>query len=107
MPASTASDAIKLLTQDHKDVHALFREYDKMVEGDAGDDERQDLAMKICEMVAVHATIEEEFFYPAARAALGEDADLIDEAAVEHASAKDLIAQIEGASQATSSTTPR
>jgi hemerythrin-like domain-containing protein len=44
----------------------------------------------------VHAQIEEEIFYPAAREALKEQ-DLIDEATVEHASAKDLIAQIEQA----------
>jgi len=37
-------------------------------------------------MLTVHATIEEEIFYPAAR---------LDEAEVEHASAKELIAQIE------------
>ena len=42
-----------------------------------------------------HTTIEEEVFYPAARRA-GIDADLLDEADIEHASAKELIAQIEG-----------
>jgi hemerythrin superfamily protein len=44
-------------------------------------------------MLTVHTTVEEEIFYPAVRAAQV-DADLLDEAAVEHASAKDLIAQI-------------
>jgi hemerythrin superfamily protein len=48
-------------------------------------------------MLTVHATIEEEIFYPAARAA-EVDADLLDEADVEHASAKDLISQIESMS---------
>jgi hemerythrin-like domain-containing protein len=42
----------------------------------------------------VHAQIEEEIFYPAAREAM-KDQDLLDEAEVEHASAKELIAQIE------------
>jgi hemerythrin-like domain-containing protein len=42
----------------------------------------------------VHATIEEEIFYPAAREGI-KDEDLVDEATVEHASAKDLIAQIQ------------
>ena len=51
-------------------------------------------------MLTVHATVEEEIFYPAAREALGEEEDLIDEADVEHATAKDLIAQIEGSSPA-------
>lgn len=89
------TDAIKLLMQDHKDVKALFKEYDKLAEAEAGDDERQALAEQICEMLKAHTTIEEEIFYPAAREALEEE-DLLDEAEVEHASAKDLIAQIEG-----------
>ena len=45
-------------------------------------------------MLTAHATVEEEIFYPAAREAIGEE-DLLDEAEVEHASAKSLIAQIE------------
>ena len=53
----------------------------------------------------MHATIEEEIFYPAARVVLDDEA-LVDEADVEHACAKDLIAQIEGmtAASATPST---
>ena len=51
----------------------------------------------ICAELTAHATAEEEIFYPAARAAI-DKADLIDEADVEHASAKDLIAQIEASS---------
>ena len=43
--------------------------------------------------LTIHATAEEEIFYPAAREA-GIESDLLDEAEVEHASAKDLIAQI-------------
>src|SRR4029077_4490037 len=43
--------------------------------------------------LTIHATSEEEIFYPAAREA-GVESDLLDEAEVEHASAKDLIAQI-------------
>ena len=71
----------------------LFKQYDKLAEQDAGGDERQALAERICTMLTAHATIEEEIFYPAARDA-GVEADLLDEAEVEHASAKDLIAQI-------------
>ena len=97
---SAGDDAIKLLTADHKEVRALFKEYDKLVEADAGDEEKQALAEQICMMLTVHATAEEELFYPAAREALGEDEDLIDEADVEHASAKDLIAQIQESSPA-------
>ena len=51
----------------------------------------------ICAELTAHATAEEEIFYPAARAVI-DKVELIDEADVEHASAKDLIAQIEGSS---------
>ena len=51
----------------------------------------------ICAELTAHATAEEEIFYPAARAAI-DKVELIDEADIEHASAKDLIAQIEGSS---------
>jgi hemerythrin superfamily protein len=98
MPATEKTDAIKLLTEDHKEVRKLFDEYRKLSEKQAPADERQALATRICGMLTVHTTIEEELFYPLAREALGKEADLIDEATVEHASAKDLIAQIEGSS---------
>lgn len=95
---TTTSDAIKLLTEDHKEVKALFKQYDKLAKSDAEDDEKQQLAQEICAMLTAHASVEEEIFYPAAREALGEEADLIDEADVEHATAKELIAQIEASS---------
>jgi hemerythrin superfamily protein len=87
------TDAITLLIADHKEVKQLFKEYDKLVEAEAGDDDRELLAQLICAMLTVHATAEEEIFYPAARSVLDEE-DLVDEATVEHASAKDLIAQL-------------
>jgi hemerythrin superfamily protein len=93
-----ALDAIELLATDHKEVKTLFKQYDKLVESDGSEEEKQALAEQICQMLTVHATIEEELFYPAAREALGEDADLVDEADIEHESAKELIAQIQGSS---------
>jgi hypothetical protein len=64
-------------------------------EGDAGD--KCGLSTRICGMLAVHAMIEEEIFSPAARKA-DVDADRLDQAEIEHGSAKELIAQI-GAAQ--------
>jgi len=91
---TTGPDAVKLLKDDHKEVKALFKQYDKLAK--AEDESREDLAREICAMLTTHATIEEAIFYPAAREVLEEeDLDLVDEAAVEHATAKDLIAQIE------------
>lgn len=92
--ASASLDAVQLLTADHKEVKQLFKQYEKLVEADAGDEEKQMLAEQICTMLTVHAMIEEEIFYPAARESI-EEQDLLDEAEVEHASAKDLIAQIQ------------
>jgi hemerythrin superfamily protein len=100
-PAASAraarTDATVLLQRDHAEVKKLFRQYEKLADAEADGEERQALAMQICQMLTVHATIEEEIFYPAAREAEVEE-DLLDEAEVEHASAKDLIAQIQSMS---------
>ncbi|WP_235835222.1 hemerythrin domain-containing protein [Piscinibacter terrae] len=95
--SSASADAIRLLTTDHEEVKQMFAAYDDLVEAEAEDEERQALATQICEALTIHATVEEELFYPAARAEL-EEQDLLDEAEVEHASAKDLIAQIQSMS---------
>ncbi len=92
--AKTSSvDAIALLTEDHKKVQKLFQEFEKL--SDADDMEsKQALVEMICAELTIHATIEEEIFYPAARQAV-ENEDLLDEAEVEHATAKELVAQLE------------
>lgn len=89
-PSEAPSNAVALLKADHREVEALFDQF----EGTTNDAEKRDLANSICVALKVHARLEEELFYPAAFAVL-EDKSLIDEAQVEHASAKDLIAQIE------------
>jgi len=94
---SDSADAVKLLTDDHKDVHGLFLSYRKMCDAKASAEDRQRVAEQICEMLTVHATIEEEIFYPAARDA-AVDSSLLDEAEVEHGSAKELIAQLQSMS---------
>ncbi len=91
-------DAIEMLMSDHKAVKALFKQYDKLVEADGDVDEKQALAQQICHALTVHAQVEEELFYPAARDVLGDDEALVDEADVEHSTAKDLISQLEGSS---------
>jgi len=95
---SAAPDAIKLLKADHAEAKKLFAEFEKLAKAHAPASRREAIASEVCMMLTVHTTIEEEVFYPAAREALGSDDDLIDEAAVEHASAKDLIEQIRSAS---------
>ena len=95
-PTPRTKDACDLLDADHKAVKALFKEFDGLTASKAKSAmaRKQELAHKICQELAVHATIEEEIFYPAVRAAI-KDNDLLNEAEVEHASCKELIAQIE------------
>ncbi|HWV93464.1 MAG TPA: hemerythrin domain-containing protein [Vicinamibacterales bacterium] len=83
-------DAIGLLKADHREVEGYFEAFEKA----RSDDRKQQLAEKICRALTVHATIEEEIFYPAFLEATEEE-DLHHEAAVEHDGAKKLIAEIE------------
>src|SRR5687767_9388554 len=94
--AKKSSDATALLKADHDKVKKMFKEFERLHEEES-DDEAEQLAKQICAELTVHATVEEEIFYPEVRAAI-DDEDLLDEAEVEHATAKDLIAQIEGMS---------
>ena len=88
---AASPSAIDLLEQDHREVEEWFDEYDELKEDD---DRKAELAQKICFALKVHAQIEEEIFYPQAREAT-KDNDLIDEAVFEHATVKNLIAEIE------------
>ena len=87
-------DAIALLKEDHRTVERLFEQFEE-----ADDAELSAIATRICQLLTVHAQIEEEILYPAAKQALEdeseEDVDLVNEAAIEHGTAKDLIAKIE------------
>lgn len=89
-------DAIALLKEDHAQVKTMFKQFEKLKEQDGSDSAKAELVQKICAALKAHTTVEEEILYPALRAALDEE-DLMDEADVEHAGAKDLIAQLESA----------
>lgn len=85
-------DAIELLVADHKKVKDLFEQFDGL--SDRSKVNKKKIADQICMELTVHTEIEEKIFYPAIRKPLN-DKDLLDEAFVEHASAKELIAQIQ------------
>ena len=93
-PKMRPNDAVDLLVNDHLAADKCFKQYEKLTKKKAPGAQRQALAEKVCGMLKVHTLIEEEIFYPAAREA-GIEATEMDEAYIEHASAKDLIAQIE------------
>lgn len=92
-PAKKTShpDAIALLKADHKEVSDMFEAYEKT----RSTSNKKTLVDKICAALTVHAQVEEEIFYPTVQPAI-RDKELVPEARVEHASLKDLIAQIEG-----------
>jgi hemerythrin superfamily protein len=95
--ATREKDACDLLDADHRAVKKMFKEYEELTSSRSrgAAQKKMELAQRICTELTVHAQIEEEIFYPALRQAIKET-DLLDEATVEHQSAKDLIAQIQG-----------
>lgn len=94
MSKSSSQDALHILAEDHKNVVHMFDEFKKMKEKDDQDEEAMQLLVEtVCAELTIHAQIEEEIFYPAARDAI-DDMDLLDEAEVEHASAKQLITEL-------------
>ncbi|MGZ3305432.1 MAG: hemerythrin domain-containing protein [Asticcacaulis sp.] len=91
------TDAITLLKDDHDAVKKLFEQFE------AAEDKRtkSSLAKQAILELKIHATIEEELFYPVVRKALKkaigkeDTTDLMDEADEEHHVAKLLIAELE------------
>ncbi|PXA82744.1 hemerythrin, partial [Caulobacter sp. D5] len=81
--------AIRLLKADHREVEAMFDEYEQL----ESDGEKLALFNKIALALKVHTQIEEEILYPESRGEVEDD--LLDEAYVEHDGAKKLIAEIE------------
>ena len=88
MAAQEFTDAIMLLRSDHEEVKGLFEQF----ENASGDGRKQQLAQQICNELKIHSMIEEEIFYPAFEGKI--EQDMLDEAVVEHDSAKMLINDI-------------
>ena len=92
------TDAVDMLKADHADVDAMFKDYDA-IKDTRRDKAKADLVEQICAALSLHATIEEEIFYPAVR----KDAEtiaLVNEAAVEHQTLKDIIGRLRSATPA-------
>jgi hypothetical protein len=89
---SAKTDAIALLKADHRQVEKWFAEF----EAARSESRKSALASNICNALRIHTIIEEEIFYPAFLKAT-KDKDMHHEAIVEHAGAKNLIAEIERA----------
>jgi hemerythrin superfamily protein len=85
-----APDVLRMLRNDHDTVKRLFEQFASSHSAD----KRAELAQTICRELTLHTRLEEEVFYPAARDAI-EASDVMDEALVEHGSARELINAIE------------
>jgi hypothetical protein len=81
-----------MLMHEHREVQDLFKQY-KAAKEDAA--RKLEIYGKIAQDLKVHMQIEEEIFYPASREFL-RDESIVNESVVEHASAKQLIAELEG-----------
>ena len=89
MPTANAPDAVALLKADHRKVEELFEKFESAKTAS----QKKSLAVQICTELTVHATIEEEIFYPACTGQI-EEKDMVGEAYVEHDGAKVLIAEL-------------
>lgn len=80
-----ARDALQMLADDHRTVEQLFEKYDNARSASV----QAKIVRQICEELIIHAMVEEQVFYPAVRDTVEDD--MMDEAQVEHDSAKPLI----------------
>jgi hemerythrin superfamily protein len=89
MAQKESRDALQMLADDHRTVEALFEKYDNA----RGEAAQRKIVQQICQELIIHAMIEEQIIYPAIRDAVEDD--MMDEAQVEHDSAKTLILSLQ------------
>ena len=87
-------DAVTLLRNDHKTVEALFKKFEKA--GPNAHKTKQDLVEKIIEELSIHAAIEEQVLYPAAREAVPDASDEVLESLEEHHIVKWVLSELDG-----------
>ena len=87
-------DALALLRADHQQVRLLFAQCERLRGVEDVEETLAELVDDLCDALIVHTMLEEELFYPALRAATGDD-ELFDDAELEHAGARELISQLE------------
>jgi hemerythrin superfamily protein len=91
--ATMPQDAVALIKADHRKVEQLFREFEEA--GDRAFKTKQDLVDEIIKELEVHATIEEETYYPAVEAKAKKDGkELVAEAVEEHHVVKVLLGEL-------------
>jgi len=91
MPSVSRSGILDLLRAEHAHVRGLLHSFAMLAPEDEA--ERERLVDELCQELLLHATLEDELFYPALRGVV--DNNLLEDAALEHDSARELIFQLE------------
>lgn len=89
MTPPSSHRALDTLVQDHRRIQKLFDRFER----EDDDATREEIVSAVCREITMHAAIEEELFYPAVQDEI-KDPDLIDEATVEHAAARQFVEQL-------------
>lgn len=88
-----ALKATLVLKDDHRKVKALFAKYEKL--GDQAKTSKQEIFDEVCDELTIHATVEEEIFYPAVETSKDKDAEeTVAEALEEHKIVKTLLEEL-------------
>jgi hemerythrin-like domain-containing protein len=85
-------DAISLLRADHKTVEQLFKRFEKA--GDRAYTEKRQIVDQIIEELSVHASIEEQVFYPVVRETVPTTEDIALESLEEHHIVKWVLSEL-------------
>lgn len=92
---SSSTDAIDVLSEDHKKIFKMFAEFQKIRKDESRNtDLKQELVERACTKLTIHRQIEEEIFYPALRI-VADDPLTLEKAEVEHMMAQQLITDLE------------
>ena len=87
-------DAVAVLKADHRAVEKLFRQFERT--GDGAHKTRRKLVDQMITELSVHAAIEEEVLYPAARQEIPDALDNVLEALEEHHVVKWELSELDG-----------
>jgi hemerythrin superfamily protein len=84
--------AIEVLTQDHRTVEQLFRQYETA----PSLEDKREIVNQIVRELSIHAAIEEEILYPTVRETVPDGDQLVQESVREHSQVKQVLADIDG-----------
>jgi uncharacterized membrane protein len=86
-------NAVAMIKEDHRRVESLYHDYQRL---DGQPAEQRPVVEHICDVLEIHAKLEEDIFYPAVQARMRQDGpDLVAEAIKEHKMMKRLIGQLQ------------